>query len=273
MLEYFAREGIGATWATVGALACSGWDEYLDRAPPPPAYEDPREGFKHSWRQLDPSGRLHFAPEAIAAIAAAPGQELGSHTFSHICFREAGCSPADVLADSQAVAAAFGEKFGVIPTSFVFPRNQVNYTDALMQAGIERWRTNPKVSCWNATRREEQSRLVRGLRLFDSLAPVGTRRAPSQEMRASYLVRFPLNDRMWKLHMRRIRRDARRLRTGETLHLWWHPHNLGANVEGALRRLAELIDTIREATPTGTRFVSMEESIAPAAMAMGPAPN
>lgn len=260
MLDYFGREKIGATWATVGALSCSGWDEYFDRAPPPPAYEDPREGFKRSWQKLDPQGRLHFAPDAVAAIAKAPGQELGSHTFSHICFREAGCSPADVLADSQAVARAFGEKYGTTPTSFVFPRNQVSQTETLRQAGIERWRANPKVSCWNATRREEQSRLVRGMRLIDSLAPIGSRRALSREMRASYLVRFPLNERMWRLHLGRIRRDARRLVAGETLHLWWHPHNLGANVEANLRRLGELVDTIREAAPADTRFLSMRDS-------------
>ena len=260
MLDYFTREGIGATWATVGALACAGWDEYFDRAPPPPAYEDPREGFKPGWRKLDPQGRLHFAPDAVAAIARTPGQELGSHTFSHICFREAGCRPEDVLADSNTVAKAFRDKFGHAPTSFVFPRNQVSQTEALKQAGIERWRTNPNVSCWNATRREEQSRLVRGMRMFDSLAPIGSRRAPSREMRASYLVRFPLNVRMWKLHVARIRGDARRLRAGETLHLWWHPHNLGADVKGSLNRLAELVDVLRNAAPADTRFLSMRDS-------------
>jgi hypothetical protein len=101
---------------------------------------------------------------------------------------------------------------------------------------------------------------VRGLRLVDSLAPVGSRRAPSREMRASYLIRFSLSERMWKLHVRRIRRDARKLRAGETLHLWWHPHNLGANVGGNLRRLAQLIDTVRDAAPADTRFLSMRDS-------------
>ena len=98
------------------------------------------------------------------------------------------------------------------------------------------------------------------MRLLDSLAPIGSRRAPSREMRASYLVRFTLSDRLWKLHLGRIRRDARRLRAGETLHLWWHPHNLGADVDGNLRRLAELVDTIREAAPADTRFLSMRDS-------------
>ena len=108
--------------------------------------------------------------------------------------------------------------------------------------------------------RAPQSRLVRGMRMFDSLAPIGSRRAPSREMRASYLVRFPLNVRMWKLHVARIRGDARRLRAGETLHLWWHPHNLGADVKGSLNRLAELVDVLRNAAPADTRFLSMRDS-------------
>lgn len=261
MLDLFGREGVGATWATVGALACSGWDEYLARAPSPPAYVDERTGFRSDWQRLDPKGRLHFAPETVAAIAKAPGQELGSHTFSHIYLREEGCRPDDVLADSRAVAGIFSEKFGVAPTSFVFPRNQVSQVETLRQAGIRRWRSNPRFRWWNATRRDEQSRLVRGMRMLDSLAPLGSRRAPSHEMRASYLVRFPLPDAAWKLHMARIAADARKLRPDETLHLWWHPHNIGASVDASLRRLSNLLDSVREAAPSGTRFVSMRDSV------------
>ena len=249
MLDLFAREKVGATWATVGALACSGWDEYFERAPTPPAYRDERTGFKDEWRALDPEGDLHFSPAAVQAIAKAPHQELASHSFSHIYFREEVCSPDEVLADSRAVAKIFSDKFGTVPTSFVFPRNQVSHLEKLREAGIRRWRSNPKAAWWNATRRDEQSRLVRGVRMLDSLAPLGTRRAPSHEMRASYLVRFPLPDSAWKLHMRRIRAEARRLRDGEALHLWWHPHNLGASVGPSLKRLSDLLNVVRDAAP------------------------
>lgn len=260
MLELFKQKDVGATWATVGAIACSDWDEYFERAPKPPAYRDQRLRFRTAWRDIDPQGKLHFAPDVVRAIADAQGQELASHTFSHIYYREEGCEREDVLADGQAIAKVMQERVGVTPTSLVFPRNQEAHTDALSQIGIRRWRTNPRVSYWNDTRRDKQSRLRRGMRMIESLAPIGTRRAPACEMRASYLVRFALSDAAWKLHARRIAGDAKNLRPGEALHLWWHPHNMGAAVFPNIRRLADLIDRIREAAPAGTRFLTMEES-------------
>lgn len=259
MLEMFGQERIGATWATVGALACADWDEYHARAPKAPAYQDPRIRFRREWQALDPQGRVHFAPRVVRAIADAPGQELASHTFSHIYLREAGCLSTDVAADCRAIADLFRERFGAAPTSLVFPRNQVAQTATLKEFGIERWRTNPKAFYWNAMRRDEQQRWVRGLRLVDDVVTTRTRRAPTGEMRASYLVRFPLPERAWALHAASIKRDARRLQRGETLHLWWHPHNMGADLSLNLVRLKELIQRLREAVPSHTRFVSMAD--------------
>ena len=260
MLELFQRDGIGATWATVGALGCSSWDEYHARAPRYPRYEDNRLGFRREWRALDREGRLHFAPDTVAAIAKARGQELASHTFSHIYYREAGCSAEDVAADSRAIATLFREKFGSKPRSLVFPRNQVAYTDILRDLGIAQWRNNPEVFYWDTMRRSEQSRWIRGLRMLDDTLPMKTRRAPSSEMRASYLVRFALPERAWKLHVDRIARDARRLQGGQTLHLWWHPHNMGAEMPRHIRRLEGLMRRVRDAAPPQTRFLSMADS-------------
>ena len=96
--------------------------------------------------------------------------------------------------------------------------------------------------------------------MADALVPIGSRRAGAKEMRASYLVRFPLPDWAWQLHVKRISSDARKLRPGEALHLWWHPHNLGAAVDVGLNRLANLLDQIQEAAPVITRFTTMEQS-------------
>lgn len=259
MLDLFQHQRIGATWATVGALACSGWDEYHAIAPRQPQYANPRMRFRKEWQALDPEGRVHFAPEVVRAIANASGQELASHTFSHIYYREPGCRAEDVAADSQALADLFHERFGRIPTSLVFPRNQVAHTAMLGPFGIVRWRSNPKVFYWNGVPSAEQRRWVRGLRLADDLLTIRTRRAPSSEMRASYLVRFGLPDRAWRLHAASIIRDARSLRPDETLHLWWHPHNMGAEVSKSIRRLSDLVQRLRDVVPSHTRFVSMAE--------------
>ena len=34
------------------------------------------------------------------------------------------------------------------------------------------------------------------------------------------------------------------LRNGENLHIWWHPHNVGVNLEKGLDRFEQLFDLI-----------------------------
>ena len=75
---------------------------------------------------------------------------------------------------------------GYDPRSIVFPRNQVAWTSILRERGIRVWRDNPTPFYWQATSQAEQSRAVRALRLADSLAPLGRRRAPAAANRASY---------------------------------------------------------------------------------------
>lgn len=169
----------------------------------------------------------------------------------------------------RAISALFREKFGSDARSLVFPRNQVAYTDILRDLGIIQWRSNPDVFYWDTMRRSEQGRWIRGLRLLDDTLPMKTRRAPSSEMRASYLVRFALPERAWKLHVHRITADARRLRPGQTLHLWWHPHNMGGDVPRHMRRLQDLMRRVRDTAPPQTRFLSMEDSANEAASHQG----
>src|SRR4051794_5101719 len=99
LLERFASFGVHATWATVGMLFCESKDELLARLPERrPAYLDARlSPYDHvaavgSDESSDP---LHFAPSLIRQIVAAPGQEVGTHTFSHYYCLEEGQTAAD----------------------------------------------------------------------------------------------------------------------------------------------------------------------------------
>jgi hypothetical protein len=143
--------------------------------------------------------------------------------------------------------------------SFVFPRNQVAHTDVLREAGIRSWRQNPDAFFWSATAAREQSLLVRGLRLADALAPLGRRTSPATQCRSSHFVRVNLGDALWRLHRERIASEARRLREHEALHLWWHPHNLGANPTRGAARIAELLDAVAARAPANVKFQSMGE--------------
>jgi len=142
LLRLFVARNIKATWAAVGALACRDWDEYFTRVPPPPRYEKPSLAISPRYADLDLDGRLHFAPELLRAIHETPGQELGTHTFSHVLMREAGVTAEDVSADLKAVARLWCERFGQPPVSLVFPRNQVAFLSVIRSCDIRMWRGN-----------------------------------------------------------------------------------------------------------------------------------
>jgi hypothetical protein len=259
LLELFGARDVRATWATVGSVACESWDEWNARAPTPPQYTEVNLRFRDGYRRIDPGGRLHFAPDLVRDIARAPGQELASHTFSHVYLREPGFTRDDAARDTDAMVELFRDR-GLSPaTSFVFPRNQVAHTDVLRERGIEAWRENPTPFYWQSTTAIEQSRTARALRLSDAFLPLGRRAAPAEAQQASYFVRMGLPRPAWNVHRARIRREARRLRQGEALHLWWHPHNLGDAPAAKTARIGELIDDIRDAAPTGTEFLAMRD--------------
>jgi peptidoglycan/xylan/chitin deacetylase (PgdA/CDA1 family) len=257
LLERFERLGVPATWATVGAVACEGWDEFEARAPACPPYDDPRLRRTSAYRAVDPDGRLHFAPELVAMVRAARGQELGSHTFAHVYLREPGVRRQDAEADADAVVRLFADRWGEVPRSFVFPRNQVAFTDVLAARGIRVWRTNPRPFWWAEGSAASRSRLGRALRLVDALGPLGRRARPEAEHRASHFLRLALPGPAWRLHARRIARDAARMRPGEVLHLWAHPHNLGDDPALRVARFGEVLERALAAAPAGTTFAPM----------------
>lgn len=260
LLEAFRRRRVHATWATVGAIACTGWDEWAARVPQWPRYRDKRLEWRDAYRTADPSGGLHFAPDLVAAIRDTPGQELGSHSFSHLCMREPGVTEADVVADLTAMVDLFRDRWGAIPRSFVFPRNQIGYVPALAHAGLRAWRNNPRAVFWTNTLGPRPSPIERGLRLLDSIAGAERRTAPAGEQRASHFVRVNLPRPLWRRHVQRICADLVAGHPGEVLHLWWHPHNLGADPKRSVARIAELLDALQDASPGPLRTMTMAEA-------------
>ena len=94
------------------------------------------------YADLDPSGALHFAPDLVELVAKTEGQDLGTHTFSHLFLGELGVMQVDAAADHAATLALFRERFGIAPTSLVFPRNQVASLSLYRAHGISAWRDN-----------------------------------------------------------------------------------------------------------------------------------
>jgi peptidoglycan/xylan/chitin deacetylase (PgdA/CDA1 family) len=248
ILSILSTRHLRATWAAVGAIGCKDWDEYFRLAPPPPAYQDRNLAVKRSYVDLDPHGTLHFSPESLTRICRTPGQELGTHTFSHIYVREPGATSKDLIADLQTAAQLYERAVGKRPISLVFPRNQANFLEVLPPLGIKVWRANPRR--WYHDRHEARSNNLwaRGLRYLDSIFPVAHLAATPEEMMcpASVFLRFDLPEPLWRAHVRRIMRQIQSMRRGELVHLWFHEHNLGQNTGQRRNRLTQICDLLAE---------------------------
>src|SRR5690606_9244993 len=94
-----------------------------------------------------------FAPDLIQLILQTPGQELGSHTFSHYYTLADGQTEAQFRQDLQAAQKIAMEKYGVKLTSLVFPRNQLNliYLGICWEEGFTAIRSNPVDWYWKDT--------------------------------------------------------------------------------------------------------------------------
>lgn len=251
-LKLLAERNLRATWATVGALGSNNWDEYFSLAPPPPSYIDPRLAVRKEYADLDPDGILHFAPDLIHQIVQTKGQELGSHSFSHLYFREPGVTATDFLADMAAVEKLWKERFGVVPISLVYPRNQSAFVNLLDQTSIGIWRGSEPAWFYDCTSQRSNTLLPKALRLVDSINP-WVRRASRLKrgmVRASLFVRFELPEPLWRLQLKRIRNELLGLAPGEVFHCWWHPHNVGFEIKAGMARLTQVIDLIAESCIT-----------------------
>ena len=248
LLEMFAARNIRATWAAVGALACRDWDEYFARAPRPPRYQNPALAISPRYAELDRTGQLHFAPELLRAIHVTPGQELGTHTFSHVLMREPGVTADDITADLGAVSCLWRERFGAPPVSLVFPRNQVAFLPVIRACGIRVWRGNEPGWYYDCNESSTNRPLARGRRLLDAINPrVRHARAVEDDMtRASLFLRTNLPAAAWALHCARIRNELDALRPPQVFHIWWHDHNLGAAVRQRLGRVEQVCDMVAE---------------------------
>ena len=144
MIIFFKERNINATWATVGALGLNNWDEYFNYNIPIPNYSNKKFKVLDLYSKIDPNGLLHFAPDLIKQIIDTNGQELGSHSFSHLYFHEEGITKNDFIRDSILVKTLFEKKFNTNPVSIVFPRNQINFLDCFSDLGLMTYRSNPR---------------------------------------------------------------------------------------------------------------------------------
>lgn len=254
LLDLFREYEVACTWATVGLLFAERADEVHASLPTVrPGYAEPElDPYPELATLADESSDPHrLAGSLVEAIRATPRQELGTHTFSHYYALAAG-QDADAFSADMRAARDIAARRGIQVESLVMPRNQVNprYDDVLREVGILAIRTNPEH--WATRAREKENLPQRAVRYLDSLLPVSgdlTQPWPRLgsdapiEVPASAFFR-PFGPGLRKdLHERRVfeimNTAAER---GRIAHLWWHPHNLGAeDTDAELARVRRML--------------------------------
>lgn len=263
LINELCARGIRATWATVGAMACEGWDDYWARAPRGPRYADRRLAVMRTFQDLDPAGGMHFRRATVLRISQSPGQELGCHTFSHVLCAREGAVDADLEADLRACAVLWMELFGSTPRSLVYPCDELCHLHKLAPLGIRVVRVPGSV--W-ARRPAVLRQAVAAANAFLSPAshePYGTHDGLVLT-EGSRFVRFGLPEPLWQVHLDAVRRSLRRVVAGRVLHLWWHPHNLGGDLVRSAQRVRSLLDAVQECMESdGLQSLRMEDLLEP----------
>lgn len=273
MLKLFEKHGIHATWAAVGFLFAEN-EQHLRQYFPKelPSYDNPIRSPYPLFGKIGQNAAeapCYYAPELIPMIAAAPGQELGSHTFSHYYCLEKGQTPAQFRADLDAARTIAGDQ-GFELTSIILPRNQCapEYVPVMKAAGFTAYRDEEHD--WIHKKIKYES-LLRILRLADVYLPLTGQGGyvPKEEDGIVNLV----GSRMYKpffkplaafewLKLRRIKKQMlHAAKNGLTFHLWWHPHNVGVRTDFHMQQLEEIFSYYEELKEKyGMRSLNMGEA-------------
>ena len=272
LLELFQKHGIHATWAAVGFLFAENYEEVRRYFPEnKPGYANEKLNAYREFAKIgknEQEAPCFYAPSLLEKIAAVPGQEIGSHTFSHYYCREAGQTPEQFAEDLAAAKAIAGDR-GYDLTSVILPRNQCEpeYTDILRQAGFTAYRDEENDWIYNKVK---SGLLFKVLRTLDMYLPLtgqggytpkcegGIWNLTGSRMFRPIRPHLPLE----RLKIRRIKRQMlHAAKNGLTFHLWWHPHNVGVRTEEHLKQLDEIFSYYEELKETyGMRSLNMREA-------------
>lgn len=276
MLAVFERHGAAATWATVGFLFARSREE-RERFRPAvlPAYSDRAlDAYCEPTGENEQDDPLHYASSLIDQIRATPGQEVGSHTFSHYYCLEPGQTREAFAADLRS-ASAIALRQGLSIRSIVFPRNQWNpaYSGILKDAGIIAYRGPQAAWKYRARPRRQEGLAVRAARCLDSYVGVS---APCLGTWSSVIDRFGLGNvpasmflrpcsrygALDRLRFNRIRDAIGQAATRKRIfHLWWHPHNMGVRTDENVHFLESVLNVVDQYRDShGLRCLSMTQT-------------
>ena len=272
ILKLFENYKISCTWATVGMLFNESWEEWSENIPDVlPEYENIKLSAYSFGKALKSkeTEELCFAPDLIQSIKETPGQEIGTHTYSHYYCLEPGQGTESFHADLK-MAGRMAQKFGIELKSLVFPRNQYNknYLEICRQSGLSAVRTNPENWYWKDAQKD--TLLQKVFRTGDAYLGINDK-SYSDVPEIHNGIRGQKASRLLRPNSGRTFQDKRRLqriisemeaaaKENQFYHLWWHPHNFGENPLKNLQDLEFILLNFKSCQRKfGFKSLSMEE--------------
>lgn len=257
LLELFKQYNVHATWAAVGFLYFEDAIALQENLPTKlPGYD---QGELCPYQDIESSdsatNKFKFCPELIELIQKYPGQEIGTHTFSHYYCLEEGQTQDEFQADLQAAIKA-AKQANLETKSLVFPRNQYNedYLTTIAELGLTNYRGNETHWLYDWENGNGNNLNRRLLRLADSYLSISGHNCYSiEQLKAQYPINIP-SSRFLRPHSAKLKPlESLKLKRitscldyaaqeGLVYHLWWHPHNFGADLEQNLEFLQKILE-------------------------------
>jgi hypothetical protein len=245
---------VHCTWATVGFLFFNEKKEMMSYLPVQrPTYEKKDYDPYPYLEQNELEKIYHFAPALIEQIRRIPGQEIGTHTFSHFYTLEKNTTIGQFQSDLRAAIAIAKEK-GIEIKSIIFPRNQYSdeHIKACLEEGIKIYRGNALSGVYKPTSRENEKLFRKGTRFADAYINITGHHChaipavseiinlPASRFLRPYDPKFKMFD---GLKLRRIKQGIKfAAKHGLIYQLWWHPHNFGKYMNENFKFLEQVLE-------------------------------
>jgi len=195
----------------------------------------------------------HFAAALIEQIKKTPGQEIGTHTFSHFYTLEKDTTIGQFQSDLRAAIKIAKEK-GIEIKSIVFPRNQYSdeHIKTCLAEGIKIYRGNELSGVYKPISRENENIFRKGTRFADTYINMTGHHChaipaagkiiniPASRFLRPYNPKFKMFD---GLKLRRIKQGIKfAAKHGLIYQLWWHPHNFGKYMDENFKFLEQILE-------------------------------
>lgn len=244
ILNSFHAYDIKATWATVGALLCEDLKEFKEYLPSElPKFNNDKFSSYSYLEQIENEKEQFFNVNIINNILKDKNQEFASHSFSHLFVQEDGITQQDFNNDLISFSKVYKDNESI--SSFVFPRNQINYLNVLRDNNYKVFRGNKQN--WFYYTNSKLARLSRLYNLHFGSNKLGTTNIVYEEglinIAGTIFLRPFDKTFLTNLRIRRIKKVLKYAKdNNKIVHLWWHPHNFGINLKENINMLNEILD-------------------------------